>query len=153
MPVESVILNEVSEKTDDPKDDGAPKPDTETSQLNEEIQQKVSSGITVDISSDNEIDFIHHNYETLTDLLKKLSEDYPHLSKLSSLGQSEEGREMWTYEISDNPGYSEPLEPEFKYIANMHGNEVKGREVCIVMIQYLLRNYESNSRFTLDIIY
>ena len=92
------------------------------------------------------INFVHHDYQSLTNLLENLAEKYPHICKLTSIGQSEENREIWAMEISDNPGQKELLEPEFKYVANMHGNEVKGREVAIVLIQYLLNNYGKKPR-------
>ena len=92
------------------------------------------------------INFVHHDYQSLTNLLENLAEKYPHICKLTTLGKSVESREIWAMEISDNPGQKELLEPEFKYVANMHGNEVKGREVAIVLIQYLLNNYGKKPR-------
>lgn len=40
-------------------------------------------------------------------------------------------------------------EPEFKYIANMHGNEVVGRETLLPFIQLLCENYGTNKFITM----
>ena len=83
----------------------------------------------------------HHNYEEMTALLEGYAANYPAISRLYSAGSSVEGRKLWVMEISDNPGEHEPGEPEFKYVGNMHGNEVVSREILLALVDFLLTNY------------
>jgi hypothetical protein len=46
----------------------------------------------------------------------------------TSVGKSVRGQHLWVLEISNKPGKAEP-EPNFKYVANMHGDEPSGRSV------------------------
>ena len=69
--------------------------------------------------------------------MQQMAATYPNISRLFSLGKSVQNRELWAIQISDNVGVNE-AEPEFKYIANMHGDEVVGREMCVSF--YMLNN-------------
>ena len=93
-----------------------------------------------------EDDFDHHNYEELTWFLKSTAKEFPHLTHLYSIGLSAENRQLWVMEISTKPNHHQPGVPEIKYVANIHGNEVVGREVLIHLIRYLCRNYKVNRR-------
>ena len=88
----------------------------------------------------------YHKYDSLTKLLHEYNTAYPHITQLFSVGKSVQNRELWVMRITDNPSVREPGEPMFKYVANMHGDEVIGREIVIYLIQYLCDNYGHDDR-------
>ena len=94
------------------------------------------------------ISFRHHNYEEMTWLLKDYSRKYSKIAHLYDIGISVQNRKLWVMEISNNPGKHESGEPEFKYVANMHGDEAIGREMLLHLIKYLCKNYGVNPRVT-----
>lgn len=98
-----------------------------------------------EVSDDGE--FTHHNYDQMTAQLKDIVKRFPKITKLYSAGKSVEERELWVMIVSDNPGIHEPGEPEFKYIANMHGNEVVGREMLLKLIEVMCKGYSTNERY------
>jgi len=87
----------------------------------------------------------YHSYATLTAQLQDYATNYPDICRLYSAGQSEQGRELWVLQITDNPGIEEE-EPEFQYISTMHGDEPLGTEMCLYFIEMLLTNYPSDPR-------
>jgi len=97
---------------------------------------------------DAEIEQKHHNYAEMTSFLDDLVVKYPKITYKYSIGKSVDNREMWVMVVSVNPDKHEPLEPEFKYIANMHGNEVVGRELLLHLIKVLCEQYGKNKRLT-----
>ena len=88
----------------------------------------------------------YYNYEQLKELLYTLQQTYPKISKVFSIGQSVEGRDLLVFQISDNIDVVEPGEPWFKYVGNMHGDETVGRAMLISLIHYLLHNYGLDDR-------
>ncbi|TKR92528.1 hypothetical protein L596_007165 [Steinernema carpocapsae] len=87
----------------------------------------------------------NHNYAAMTAWLKEYNLQYPEITKLYSAGKSTQGRELWVLIISRNPEEHEILKPEFKYVGNMHGNEVVGRETLLYLIAILCDNYGKNN--------
>ncbi|XP_036196782.1 carboxypeptidase D isoform X2 [Myotis myotis] len=93
-------------------------------------------------------DFRHHHFPDMEIFLRRFANEYPNITRLYSLGKSVESRELYVMEISDNPGIHESGEPEFKYIGNMHGNEVVGRELLLNLIEYLCKNFGTDPEVT-----
>ena len=89
-------------------------------------------------------EFYHHDHEAMYDLMSSYASEFPHIAHLYSVGQSENGAELWAVVISDDPTVHEPGEPEVKYVANMHGNEVTGRETLLYLMQYLCELYATD---------
>ncbi|XP_053884826.1 carboxypeptidase Z [Malaclemys terrapin pileata] len=87
------------------------------------------------------IQFTHHSYSKMVSILKKTASRCSHIARTYSIGRSFEGRDLFVIEFSTNPGHHDPMKPEFKYIGNMHGNEVVGKELLIYLAQYLCSEY------------
>lgn len=94
------------------------------------------------------IPFRYHNYVRLTRVLQQLNADYPNLTRLYSIGQSENGRQIWVLVISTHPNERPMLMPAVKYVGNMHGNEAVGREALLHYANDLLTNFGSNTEIT-----
>ncbi|XP_007442689.1 probable carboxypeptidase X1 [Python bivittatus] len=93
----------------------------------------------------DKLDFRHHNYKEMRKLMRKVSDACPNITRVYSIGKSYLGLKMYVMEISDNPGQHEVGEPEFRYVAGMHGNEALGRELLLNLMEYLCQEYKQGN--------
>jgi hypothetical protein len=83
----------------------------------------------------SQYDSIMHSFVTL----------YPSLCKLDTIGKTNYGKYVLALKISDNPDADES-EPETFYSSTIHGNETGGFILMMRLADYLLKNYNSDSR-------
>ncbi|XP_021500789.1 probable carboxypeptidase X1 isoform X2 [Meriones unguiculatus] len=91
--------------------------------------------------SSDSLDFRHHNYKAMRKLMKQVNEQCPNITRIYSIGKSHQGLKLYVMEMSDQPGEHELGEPEVRYVAGMHGNEALGRELLLLLMQYLCREF------------
>lgn len=99
-------------------------------------------------SSADALEFRYHNTVQMEQYLKDVNKMYPHITHLHSIGQSVEGRELWVLILGQHPREHRTGIPEFKYVGNIHGNEVVGRVLLLQLVNYLTSRYGSDSLVT-----
>ncbi|XP_067117599.1 carboxypeptidase Z-like [Osmerus mordax] len=88
------------------------------------------------------IQFTYQSNAQMTSILTRTAARCSDIATTYSIGRSVEGKDLLVIEFSNNPGRHELLEPEVKYIGNMHGNEVLGRQLLLYLVQYLCSEYQ-----------
>jgi hypothetical protein len=83
--------------------------------------------------------------EQIQQKLVQLKNKFPNLIRLIEIGKSVKGRPLVFAFISSKPNESLP---EFKYVANMHGDEILGRELMVKLVEDLASNYGTDQRIT-----
>ena len=87
-------------------------------------------------------------YPTFTQydsIMRSLSTLYPTLCRLDTIGKSINGKLILVLKISDNVSIDED-EPEVFYSSTMHGDETGGYVLMLRLADYILKNYQTNSR-------
>ncbi|XP_045685900.1 carboxypeptidase M [Phyllostomus hastatus] len=86
------------------------------------------------------LDFSYHHQEEMEEFLKNVAQNYTSITHLHSIGKSVKGRNLWVLVVGRSPKEHRIGIPEFKYVANMHGDETVGRELLLHLIEYLVTN-------------
>uniref|UniRef100_A0A3Q3XD17 Uncharacterized protein n=1 Tax=Mola mola TaxID=94237 RepID=A0A3Q3XD17_MOLML len=91
------------------------------------------------------LEFKHHSYSEMVTLMKSVNDECPNITRIYSLGRSANGLEIMAMVISGNPTEHEIGEPEFRFTAGLHGNEAMGREMILLLMQYLCKEYKDRN--------
>ncbi|XP_023564860.1 carboxypeptidase N catalytic chain isoform X2 [Octodon degus] len=98
------------------------------------------------------VTFRHHRYDDLVRTLYKVHNQCPHITRIYTIGRSVQGRLLYVLEFSDYPGTHELLEPEVKYVGNMHGDEVLGRELLLQLSEFLCEEFRNRNERIVQLI-
>nr|XP_020443952.1 carboxypeptidase M isoform X2 [Monopterus albus] len=98
------------------------------------------------------LDFHYHSNREIEQYLLQLNASNPSITYLYSIGQSVRGQQLWVLALGLSPHRHTIGIPEFKYVANMHGNEVLGRVLLLQLIDDLVRGYRNNETWSLQLL-
>lgn len=95
----------------------------------------------------------HHTNQELYAVIDQVSKKCPDITYVYDLPlKSTKGLPLRVIAFSDNPHKHEFGEPEFKYVGNMHGNEVVGREMMIELMVQLCDAYLASNQNVMNLI-
>ncbi|XP_060071759.1 carboxypeptidase E-like [Ylistrum balloti] len=87
----------------------------------------------------------NHNTKEVAAALDEINTECPDITRIYSVGESVQHRPLKVIEFSTSPGEHVIGVPEFKYVANMHGNEVVGREMLLKLGMYMCEQYKKGN--------
>ncbi len=90
----------------------------------------------------------YYTAEGLGALAKKLADAHPNLIKVSSIGKSYEGRDLWCLTVTDYQTGQEMEKAAFYIDGNIHSNEIQGAEFGMYTAWYLAESFGNNDFIT-----
>lgn len=88
----------------------------------------------------------YHSYADILALVDSLVNAFPDICKKISYGTSSGGKELFALKISEGVA-NHKNRPQIMFDAGIHGNEVMGPEICLMLARELCVNYATNSTF------
>ncbi len=89
-----------------------------------------------------------YTHSELTEFLETACEAYPALTRLESIGQSYENRDIWAITVTNFDTGAAEDKPAMYIDGNIHAGEVTGCAVCMYTVQHLLNNYGQDDLVT-----
>ncbi len=93
------------------------------------------------------VDAAYHNYAEMLAEIQQVAASHPDIISYFSIGQSYEGRELWTAKISDNVGLDE-AEPEVLFLGLHHAREHLTVEMTLYILNLLAGQYGIDTQIT-----
>jgi len=90
---------------------------------------------------------LYHTYAEINDELHKLAADHPPIARVSSIGKSVEGRDLWAIKISDNVTQDEP-ESTVVFVGGHHAREWIAVDMPFLLAKYFLNRYGADTTIT-----
>uniref|UniRef100_A0A672FSD6 Carboxypeptidase M n=1 Tax=Salarias fasciatus TaxID=181472 RepID=A0A672FSD6_SALFA len=99
------------------------------------------------------LDFRYHSNREMEQYLLRVNASHPDITHLYSIGRSVRGQQLWVLALGVTPHRHTVGIPEFKYVANMHGNEVLGRVLLLHLIDDLVRSFNNNETWAVRLLH
>ena len=93
----------------------------------------------------------YNGYTNMTAMLDSYATNYPAICRKLSIGKSVQNRALWAMKITTNPDLPQD-KPKLKYLSTIHGNEPAGTELCLYLIDLLLKGYDSNDARIINLV-
>lgn len=84
----------------------------------------------------------YYDSEQLHEIMQRIEKAYPNLVKISSIGKSVEGKDMWQMTISNFKNGDPDKKPAMYIDGNIHSNEIQGAEVVLYTAWYVTELYD-----------
>jgi carboxypeptidase T len=96
-------------------------------------------------------DSVYHNFEEMTSELRTLTAAHPAISKMTSIGKTTEGRDIWSIRICGDMANASKM-PGVMFMGGHHAREHLSIELPIAYIQYLLSEYDKGTPRIVNLI-
>ncbi len=90
----------------------------------------------------------YYRFAELTAILSDFAARFPALCKLTSLGKSHEGRDIWCVTLTSDVGGPDTAKPAFWVDANIHATEVSPTTCAVYTINKILNGYGADAKIT-----
>jgi hypothetical protein len=87
----------------------------------------------------------YHTFQEFSAELKAIAAVNPSIARLTSIGKTREGRDIWAMEIANTAGRPVDQRPALLIAANFEGDHVVGSELALYLADFFVRGYASDA--------